>query len=299
MKNLRIALVMVGLLFTISTLQAKGGITFEESGLQEVLKKAQKENKLVFVDVFATWCPPCKYMSKEIFPDKTVGDFFNANFISVKIDGETDEGNELGSKMGVTAYPTLLFLDKTGEFIHKESGARSANELIDLAKRVTSGKFTPLKQRLDAFRAGNQDRKFLADLAATAYDLGRDSLQEEVVSTYLRANTKLNLDQPSDFQIFLLGIHEMDSPYLKIYLAEPEKYGQDLEDPLSTKFVFVISKIMNDEIDKPEQAENKITACVDLFYPSLAKVLGDTILSKEEVLERMLEAYQTKRSEQG
>lgn len=64
---------------------------FEEPDFKTVLAKAEKENKLVFFDAYAVWCGPCKLMVKNIFPLETVGDFYNANFINVKIDMEKGE----------------------------------------------------------------------------------------------------------------------------------------------------------------------------------------------------------------
>ncbi|MDR6781550.1 thioredoxin-related protein [Pedobacter africanus] len=65
--------------------QDKG--THFEHGLswQQVKEKAKKENKYLFVDCFTTWCGPCKYMTSTIFPQEKVGDFFNKNFVNVKV----------------------------------------------------------------------------------------------------------------------------------------------------------------------------------------------------------------------
>ena len=34
----------------------------------------------------ADWCAPCKMMEKDIFPQKSVRDFYNKRFICTKID---------------------------------------------------------------------------------------------------------------------------------------------------------------------------------------------------------------------
>ncbi|ULT27695.1 thioredoxin domain-containing protein [Sphingobacterium sp. E70] len=35
---------------------------------KQVKERAKAENKFIFVELFATWCGPCQYMSNEVFP---------------------------------------------------------------------------------------------------------------------------------------------------------------------------------------------------------------------------------------
>ncbi|WP_435525797.1 thioredoxin domain-containing protein [Chryseobacterium indoltheticum] len=37
---------------------------FKNVNLEAAKKIAQKENKLIFIDLFTTWCGPCKLMKK-------------------------------------------------------------------------------------------------------------------------------------------------------------------------------------------------------------------------------------------
>jgi thiol-disulfide isomerase/thioredoxin len=85
-----------------------------------ILAKAKTEKKLVFMDAYASWCGPCKLMEKNVFTDKNVADFYNKNFINVRIDMEKGEGKELAMKYGVRSYPTFLFLNAEGEIAGKE-----------------------------------------------------------------------------------------------------------------------------------------------------------------------------------
>ena len=71
------------------------GIHFQKSNWQQALDLAKKENKLVFLDIYATWCGPCKQLKKYTFSDKAAGDFFNANFVNMALDGEQEEGATL------------------------------------------------------------------------------------------------------------------------------------------------------------------------------------------------------------
>jgi thioredoxin-related protein len=47
-------------------------------------------------------------MVKNIFPLKTVGDYYNSHFINAKIDMEKGEGIELAKKYNVKAFPTYF-----------------------------------------------------------------------------------------------------------------------------------------------------------------------------------------------
>ena len=111
------------MLLGISTVSAQG-ITFEKGNWDEVVKKAKAENKFIFVDAYAEWCGPCKRMAKDVFPENSVGAFYNKNFVSYKFDMEKGEGPKFAKTYTVAAYPTLLFFNPAGELIHKAVGGR-------------------------------------------------------------------------------------------------------------------------------------------------------------------------------
>lgn len=110
------------------------GIEFRHGTWAEIKAMAQKENKLIFVDFYTDWCAPCKYMSANIFPLKEAGDFYNANFISVKIDAEKGEGPALRQKYGIAGYPTLVFTNYKEETVYKIVGSSDVQELLAQGK---------------------------------------------------------------------------------------------------------------------------------------------------------------------
>ena len=61
---------------------------FGEDKWEAIKTKAKQENKPIFVDTYASWCEPCKWMDQNTFSQTTVGDFFNKNYISWKVDVE-------------------------------------------------------------------------------------------------------------------------------------------------------------------------------------------------------------------
>ncbi len=112
------------------------GIQFFDGTWDQVLAKAKKEKRLIFLDVYATWCGPCKRLQANTFTDEEVGKYFNKHFINVKLDGEKGEGRTIAQRYGVRAYPSLYFLDHTGQVVHFTAGFRDPQRMIELGESV-------------------------------------------------------------------------------------------------------------------------------------------------------------------
>lgn len=116
------------------------GVKFEKGGFDEALAKVRaqrKGNKLLFVDIFTSTCGPCVMVNTKIFPTKEAGDFFNANFINLKINMLEGEGPEFCKKYKVSAVPTFLIIDENGEEVDRFVGAsKDAAAFIQRAKQA-------------------------------------------------------------------------------------------------------------------------------------------------------------------
>lgn len=74
-------------------------------------------------------------MAKTIFTNDTVAEFYDKNFICVKMDMEKGVGIARSFKYQVNSYPTFLYV-KNGEVFHRASGTRSAKDFIELGNIV-------------------------------------------------------------------------------------------------------------------------------------------------------------------
>lgn len=110
------------------------GIQFFVGTWDETLALAKKENKLIFLDVYATWCGPCKVLKAKTFPDPETGKYFNKNFINVSLDGEKGDGLKVAKQLNVSAYPSLYILNEKGVPIVYFAGFLNPDELIQLGK---------------------------------------------------------------------------------------------------------------------------------------------------------------------
>ena len=60
--------------------------------MDEARRKASDGMQMLFVDIYATWCGPCKQMDREVYPDPELSAYMNEHFINVRMDGETPFG---------------------------------------------------------------------------------------------------------------------------------------------------------------------------------------------------------------
>jgi thioredoxin 1 len=116
------------------------GISFHDLSVKDAVALAKKENKLVFIDAYTTWCGPCKRMSKYTFTNNDVAAFFNENFVNLKVDMEKSEGAKIESKFDIRNYPTLLFLDGQGNLVKKYIGYHTADQFLKVGKKMLKKK---------------------------------------------------------------------------------------------------------------------------------------------------------------
>ncbi|KPE52963.1 thioredoxin family protein [Chryseobacterium indologenes] len=199
----------------IGVLSWAQGIKFEDSNFAAILAKAKKENKLVFVDAYASWCGPCKLMVKNIFPLQTVGDYYNSHFVNAKIDMEKGEGIGLAKKYNVKAFPTYLFINGDGEEVHRTLGYVEEKDFIQFAKDAEdpNKRLTSLKQK---FEKGEKDPEFLKNLAGLTIYNDAD-FAGKVLDRYFQQKTTLDQE---DVQMLLSGLQSTESPVYKIFQSK-------------------------------------------------------------------------------
>lgn len=113
------------------------GVQFEQLNWNQAIAKAQREDKIIFLDLYATWCGPCKRLRKYSLTDEEVGAFYNENFINLIIDGETPEGSRLMRKYQLNSFPSLMYLAPDGSELHRELGFTTARTLLNIAKDIS------------------------------------------------------------------------------------------------------------------------------------------------------------------
>jgi len=217
MKKIILSLVSI-FVFTSAFSQ---GIAFEHGTFAEALAKAKKENNTVFMDCYTAWCGPCKYLAKNVFTQDEVGAFFNKNFVSVKMDMESEAGKPLMAKYQVAAFPTLLWLDADGKLQHRMVGAGNVYALLETAGVAldTKNNWAALKKQ---FEKGDRSSEFMQKYIMTSAKAGIDT--KEAVDIYVSSKKPEELINAEDVKLITCIIKSTSNPVFHFVLKNKDRF---------------------------------------------------------------------------
>ena len=148
MKKLLLYIAILG--FTFFANAQKSEINW--MSLEEAVAAQEKEPRKIMIDMYTSWCGPCKLLDRNTFKNTDVATYVNKNYYAVKFNAEgntelTFKGikysnpgfdasrrgrnsqHQLASYLGVNAYPTILFLDENSNLLLPIKGYHNPNQL--------------------------------------------------------------------------------------------------------------------------------------------------------------------------
>ncbi len=167
------------------------GIEFFHGTWKEALEESAKLGKPIFVDAYAKWCGPCKRMAATTFKDEGVGEFFNKNFINMKIDMEEGEGLTFRNKYPVGAFPTLFFIDANGEIIHKVVGGQTVDGILKVGE-FALGKVDYSREYATEYEKGKREPELVYNYVKSLNKSNKPSLA--ISNEYLRSQQDLTTE---------------------------------------------------------------------------------------------------------
>jgi thiol-disulfide isomerase/thioredoxin len=152
---------------------------FQDLTFDQALAAAKKEQKIVMVDFFTTWCVPCKKLDKITWSDADVQSWVAKTAVAVKIDAEKEV--ELAKRFHVESYPTILFAKPDGSEIDRILGFKEPADFVKEAKSALAGKdaVERVKEKMAGKTDGPMQRQRLGDALASQ---GKDA---EALGEYL------------------------------------------------------------------------------------------------------------------
>ena len=195
-----ILIILFTLMYSVSFGQNKS-VQFQNLSFQELLEKSKKENKLIFIDCFASWCKYCKWMDKNVFINDTVADFYNQHFICAKFDMEK-EGKDIALQYQIHAYPSLLYLNEKGETVYRVASERESSLFIEDGENAlnplmnTEAIYTKLQK--ENYQNPDSIYKYLSilKLAEVSY-----TYYENYLNTYFKKIPESELIKPNNWKL--------------------------------------------------------------------------------------------------
>jgi len=135
--------------------------------MNEALAAQKKEPKKIFMDVYTTWCGPCKMLDRDTFSNKDVIDFINKNYYAVKFNAEGTEEitfedftytnpnyqkdrkgrnttHFFADALKLTGYPSLVFFGEDGSLIQALPGYRKPADIEIFLKMIANDDYKKL-----------------------------------------------------------------------------------------------------------------------------------------------------------
>jgi len=265
------------------------GIEFQSLSLDEALTKAKQENKHVFIDVYADWCGPCKYLAKEIFPDEKLGEFMNQHFVSIQLDGEQGDGLMLMGEFSLNAYPTMLFLSPEMELKKKIVGVVSPQDIQQSGNAVVFPESTAIYQLEKKYEAGDRSRETLKSYVIEL--INEDRASEERIDEFLKLYPQLSLKDEDDFIIFSMGITDTKNAYMKEFLVSAGKFKEMYGELADGKMEIILMGMLSEAIEKEDKS--LLQAGLEEIYEPYKAVFGEQSLSKEKLLSALESNYES------
>ena len=113
---------------------------FSDISFTTAKELAAVEGKMVYIDFYANWCVPCKWMDETTYSDKKIISSLTQNFIPVKINIDDFDGYTLKEEYNVKVLPTVIILDENGRVIKRFEESLPPSKLKDVLEDVSKGK---------------------------------------------------------------------------------------------------------------------------------------------------------------
>ncbi|MEY4541807.1 MAG: hypothetical protein RLZZ306_3564 [Bacteroidota bacterium] len=234
------------------------GIVFRQDDWQNVVTQAKAQKKLIFVDIYTTWCGPCKEMDKKTFTNPSVGDKFNARFINYKVDAEKGFGINLAKRYNVTSYPTCLFVDANENLVFMQPGLLTAPDLIKEADMVLNNQANakPLWALDKLYENGRRDTEFLNEYIAVR-SLYTNIDNRDLVEEYIKSLTPIQYSADKTLRIIVNNGFRIDGKAFDLLLKFREK-AESLFEGGVEKVNRAFSQSINEVFDVALKNKNQV-----------------------------------------
>ena len=204
-----------------------GQTLFRDLDIEKASRQAVAENKLVFVDFYTDWCGPCKQMSRNVFPQKKVGQFMNSRFVCIQRDAEKN-GREEARRYQVKAYPTFLLIDpQKGEVISRLMGSMSADLFLEKMESAVDTCFSE-SSITGKYKQGERSPLVVNRYAFQLLEAGQEKEGYEVINNYFESLTDQERLSKENSFLFLRYTTQLGDKKAAFMVQNKDRFAEEV-----------------------------------------------------------------------
>ena len=233
------------------------------TSMSEALRQAATHKKLVVAYLYADWCPWCKRMDRETWPDPAVVAEARKH-VFLRLNGEKDpDGVDLRERMMARGFPAILILNPDGSEFDRISG------------------FLQPEAFLERLRASLEDPESFGNLKASAarrpgdlalrYKLGRTYYSRMDLDEARKCFEEIirqdpgNRTEMTDDAMFYLAMSQAVQSDVQSSVATLDKLRREFPGSDQSPKAALLSGELMIQIGRPEEGRKRIEAFLKDF----------------------------------
>ncbi len=234
---------------SIPAVQSQNQFSVDGISYKTAIENAKKENKPVFVMLYADWCPHCNQMKKEVFSDPKVMDFLNKNYVCVWKNIEKEEGTALKNKFKTTSLPAFLFLDSNETVLYALKGELKTPEFLAEANYALNPKFQLPYLEKEFLADPNNVTKFFAYL--NTLKKGKDRTELSIPThIYLQTQSDDQLISETNWRVIANGVTDINSREFQYVLKHQKEFAAVAsQDRIDRKVENIVNELLRPLVD--------------------------------------------------
>ena len=219
------------ILLALFTLDSFGqGINFIYNDIRQAFTLARAQRKMVFVEVYSKSCSHCATF-EPVFKEKALGDFYNQNFISYRLEVSSDDVRNFLSpkKIFAPSLPLFLYFDANETLQHFGICNAVTTELIKQGQNALAPALRAANYR-NRYAAGERENNFLFDLAMYCRVVCDTPLNVKIMEDYARRTPVANYGDKTNWLVVQKLVMDVENPMAQHLINNYAVYQKKYDD---------------------------------------------------------------------